>query len=89
MNDYPGFARAQAMYEAQTPPDDGPSECPDCNGSGYMPADEDHEDELTCMTCEGYGYLDEDGKPCNPNAAAEAAEERADYERQCKKDGYL
>lgn len=34
-----GFARAQASYDAQTPPE--PDECPECDGAEY---DEDEGD---------------------------------------------
>jgi DnaJ-class molecular chaperone len=56
------YARAQARYDAMSPPE-GPSECPECNGSGYEPALEDHEDETPCACCEGAGRLDENGEP--------------------------
>ena len=69
MNDYPGYARAQRMYDAQTPPEDGPYECPDCNARGGDEAG-------TCRACDGLGWIDADGQPCkDPDSLAE---DRAD-----------
>lgn len=63
MSNMRGFDAAQAVYDAMTPPDDGPSECPECDGSGSNPAAcEDHEDD-TCECCEGSGQVDENGEP--------------------------
>jgi hypothetical protein len=88
-NDLPGYARAQREYDNRTPPDDGPSECPDCDGRGSFIGigDVPEEGDYTeCASCKGSGYLNDDGTPFNPNAAAEAAEERADYERDRLRD---
>lgn len=85
MSDLPGYARAQAQYDAMTPPDDGPSECPECNGSGVSDLVIGDRDD-TCQCCDGHGYIDENGEPFNPNAKAEAEEARAEYERDRRRD---
>jgi len=56
--------RAQAAYDAMTPPDDGPSECPECDGCGRLSTfgEGDGSDE-DCETCGGSGYINEDGSP--------------------------
>ena len=54
MTNMRGFAAAQRAYDNMTPPDDGPSQCADCDGSGY-----DQEGEY-CATCEGSGYVNDD-----------------------------
>jgi DnaJ-class molecular chaperone len=69
MSNMRGYERAQAVYDAMTPPDDGPSECPDCDGSGYITTSDgqgNHDDE-ECPTCKGFGLLDDSGQPVNPN----------------------
>lgn len=79
--------RAQAAYDNMTPPDDGPSECPECMARGIVPDPSDADaDYIRCTTCEGACYLNDDGSPFNPNAAAEAAEARAEYERDCRRE---
>lgn len=82
-----GFDAAQREYDSRTPPDDGPSECPDCHGGYRYTTDMDeNEHEIECETCKGFGLIDDNGQPFNPNAAAEAEQERADYEYQRDKD---
>lgn len=82
MSDLPGYAAAQAEYDNRTPPDDGPSECPYCDGKGYEPAPDDYEgDTVTCSACKGFGLVDESGNPFDPHAAEVAACDRADFER--------
>ena len=81
-NDLPGYARAQAQWEAMEPPDGGPMECPDCNGRGTVPDPKDEDaDYLTCDTCAGHGYLTADGEPFDPHAAEYEACEAADRKR--------
>ena len=63
MTNMRGFAAAQRAYDNMTPPDDGPSQCADCDGSGY-----DQEGEY-CATCEGSGYVNDDGSAYDPEAA--------------------
>jgi DnaJ-class molecular chaperone len=74
------FARAQAAYDAMTPPEDGPVECPECEGSGVnklVIGDRcDH-----CECCGGTGWLDENGEPFDPAQAERDRDEYADYQR--------
>jgi hypothetical protein len=87
MSNMHGFDAAQRAWEAMTPPDDGPSECPDCMARGIRPNPTDPDaDYERCTTCEGECYLNEDGSPFNPNAKAEAEEARAEYERDRLRD---
>lgn len=90
MSNMRGFDAAQREYDNRTPPDDGPSECPDCKGGyRYTTDDAENEHEIKCETCEGLGLIDENGQPFNPNAKAEAEYERGDYLRQREKDDRL
>lgn len=77
MSEMRGYAAAQRAYDNMAPPEDGPSECPECEGVGQYPG----EDE-PCITCCGTGLIDEDGNPFDPNAAEEAAGEYADMKRE-------
>lgn len=82
MADFPGFAAAQREYDNRTPPDDGPSECDNCNGFGHAPAPGDPEgDHAECSVCKGFGLIDENGEPFDPNAAQRAADDYADMKR--------
>lgn len=90
MNDMPGFAAAQRAWENMAPPEDGPSECPDCNGDGHAPVPGDPEgDHAKCSVCKGFGLIDDNGQPFNLNAKEEAEYERGDYLRQREKDEAL
>jgi hypothetical protein len=81
MTDLPGYARAQAQWEAMEPPE-GPSECPDCNGYGHAPAPGDpFGDHDTCSVCKGYGLLTASGEPFDPHKAARDACDYADMQR--------
>ena len=52
MNNYDnGYARAQAQYDAQLPPEDDYKECPLCEGSGKIDGNE------TCPKCDGDGEV--------------------------------
>ena len=51
------FASAQWAWDNMAPPEDGPTLCYDCEGSG-----KDIEGDV-CQSCEGSGYVDEDGSP--------------------------
>jgi hypothetical protein len=65
-----GYERAQAVYDAMTPPDDGPQECPDCvRGWRCTTDDAENEHEIKCETCNGFGWIDENGEPHDPDAA--------------------
>lgn len=82
MSDLPGYAAAQREYDNRTPPDDGPSECDNCNGFGHAPVPGDPEgDHAKCSICNGYGLIDERGDPFNPNQAEEDACDYADMKR--------
>lgn len=82
MSDLPGYAAAQAAYDNMTPPDDGPYECPECNGSGHMLAPGDPEgDHVKCSACDGFGHIDESGEPFDPHAKERAECEYADMQR--------
>jgi hypothetical protein len=82
MSEMRGYAAAQAAYDAMTPPDDGPYECPECNGRGDMPdpADEDA-DYVKCVACDGFGMIDENGEPFDPHKAERDACDYADMKR--------
>ena len=80
-NDLPGYARAQAEWEAMTPPKDGPCECPDCKGGyRYTTDDAENEHEIKCETCNGFGML-LDGEPFDQHAAEREACEADDRKR--------
>ena len=80
-----GYEAAQREYDNRTPPDDGPSECDNCNGFGHAPVPGDPEgDHAECSVCKGFGLIDEHGEPFDPHAAeyeADAARDRARDER--------
>lgn len=61
MNNMRAFNAAQARYDAMSPPEDGPTECPECGGSGH------HEtidgSGMECPDCDGTGWLTADGEP--------------------------
>lgn len=80
MNNSPGFKRAQAEYDAMLPPEDGPSECPECEGSGVNKLVIGDRDD-NCQCCGGTGWLDENGEPFDPNKAENDACDRADAQR--------
>jgi DnaJ-class molecular chaperone len=57
------YARAQARYDAMTPPE-GPCACDECNGSGQIESASDVDGDLIdCPCCDGAGRLDENGEP--------------------------
>jgi DnaJ-class molecular chaperone len=60
-----GYAAAQRAYDNMTPPEDGPSECPECEGSGINKLVRGDRDD-TCQCCGGTGMLDENGEPFDP-----------------------
>jgi DnaJ-class molecular chaperone len=71
MSNHAAMSRAQQRYDDMAPPEDGPSECPDCDGSGYITTSDgqgNHDDE-ECPTCKGFGLLDDSGQPHDPDAA--------------------
>jgi DnaJ-class molecular chaperone len=45
------------------PPEDGPTECPECEGAGINKLVRGDRDD-TCQCCDGTGWLDENGEPC-------------------------
>ena len=71
------FKRAQAMCDAMTPPEDGPTECPECEGTGTNKLVIGDRDD-TCECCGGSGYVDENGEPWDPKQAERDADEYAD-----------
>lgn len=77
MSDLPGYARAQRECENQLPPEDGPSECPECSGRGVY-LDEDGE---SCKTCCGSGFVDANGDAFDPDKAENDACDYADMKR--------
>ncbi len=82
MTNMRGFDAAQREYDNRTPPDDGPSECDNCNGTGHAPVPGDPEgDHAKCSICKGFGLIDESGEPFDPHAAEYAACEYADMKR--------
>jgi hypothetical protein len=85
MSDLRGYARAQAQYDAMTPPDDGPYECPDCNGRGSFVGIGDIPEEgdyTECAECNGFGWIGENGEPFDKDAAERDADEAADMKRE-------
>ena len=86
MHELPGYARAQREWEDRLPPEDGPSDCQDCNGSGTIPDPSDPEgDYVECSACEGFGQV-VDGEPYDPSKAACEAEYYADSRRDAMLD---
>ena len=55
--------RAQAAFDALTPPDDGPAECPECDGFRRTENSGPFVDSVVCETCLGSGRLNDDGSP--------------------------
>jgi hypothetical protein len=79
MSNMRGFDAAQRAYDNATPPADGPSECPDCSAgmvdtSGFGDFD-------ACETCNGSGYIEEDGSAHDPHQAQRDADDAADSAR--------
>lgn len=78
------FNSAQAAYDNMTPPDDGPSECPECDGRGSfvgvggVPEEGDYTE---CTACNGFGWIDENGEPYDPDEAQRNADDAADLRR--------
>lgn len=87
MSNMRGFDAAQRAYDAMTPPDDGPYECPECGGSGTHHTLSDV--DVHCLDCNGFGWIDETGEPFDPHAKERAECEYADYLRQRAKDDAL
>jgi hypothetical protein len=82
-----GFDAAQREYDNRTPPDDGPYECPDCNGNGHAPVPGYPDgDNAKCSACSGYGLIDENGEPFDPHQAEREACEYADMQRDYERD---
>ena len=87
MSNMRGFDAAQRAWENMEPSRDEAVECPQCDGKGNTPIPGDPDGEIEeCDACKGYGLIDDNGQPYNPNAAAEAEADRADYLHQCAKD---
>jgi DnaJ-class molecular chaperone len=56
--------RAQWAYDNMSPPEGGPCDCPDCNGSGEVESASDIDGDLIeCPFCGGSGKVDENGEP--------------------------
>lgn len=90
MSNMPGFDAAQAAYDNMSPPEDGPYECPECNGSGSVPIPGDPEGEIMkCSACNGFGQIDESGEPFDPHAKERAECEYADMKRDERLDERL
>jgi DnaJ-class molecular chaperone len=71
MSNHAAMSRAQSRYDNAAPPEDGPSECPECDGVGQITTSDgqgNHDDE-ECPTCKGFGLLDDNGQPHDPDAA--------------------
>jgi DnaJ-class molecular chaperone len=81
MNNSPGFDAAQRAYDNMAPPEDGPTECPTCNGRGEVPGAHEDDDSTECADCKGFGMIDCNGEPFDPDAADRAADEYADWKR--------
>lgn len=79
-----GFDAAQRAYDNMLPPEDGPCECPICDGKGLvlMGGDPDG-DYVKCNDCAGHGWL-LDGEPFDREKAECDAEDRADHKRDEK-----
>ncbi|MEI6197138.1 MAG: hypothetical protein WCS42_22710 [Verrucomicrobiota bacterium] len=73
------FARAQAQYDAQMPPDDDGAECEKCEGTGKV-FDDGAADAvaINCPDCDGEGVV---YPPSQQEIADERAERRADERR--------
>lgn len=81
------FKRAQAMYDAMSPPEGGPCECAECWGEGAIVTDCDdngHPYSEPCPFCNGTGYVDENGEPFDPAQAERNRDEYADM-RRCER----
>ena len=57
------LSAAQATWDNASPPEGGPSDCPDCGGRGSCPAEDPNDEWEECETCEGTGQVGEDGDP--------------------------
>jgi DnaJ-class molecular chaperone len=71
MSNHAAMSRAQDRYDNMAPPEDGPTECPECDGVGQITTSDgqgNHDDE-ECPTCKGFGLLDDNGQPHDPDAA--------------------
>jgi DnaJ-class molecular chaperone len=74
------MSSGQARWDNAAPPEDGPVECPVCNGRGEVPVDQAVTHQLGtdlipgwdgCEACDGTGWIDENGQPFNPNETGE------------------
>ncbi len=75
--------RAQIEYDNRTPPEDGPTECETCSGSGSITTSDGqgNTDDETCPDCKGFRLIDENGEPFDPHKAEHDACDYADYKR--------
>lgn len=80
-HELPGYARAQAEWEAREPDDGGPRECDVCRGDGEIPFLEYGDDCMKCDTCNGFGQVAANGEPFDPDKAEREESENADYKR--------
>jgi hypothetical protein len=87
MSNMRGFDAAQREYDNRTPPDDGPYECPECDGKRYRGCGQcggegcpqcNGEGCIKCAACDGFGMINENGEPFDPHQAEREACDRAD-----------
>lgn len=55
------FRAGQARFDNEAPPEDGICECPECGGTGVVPAMLNTIETDVCPHCNGTGWVDEDG----------------------------